>query len=197
MRYGKLILLVAAVLTLLCPERVYAQQSNHTPVVGTVEVSCTEEGGDFCLKAEKASLQQETDTLSVKKGGKANFDCRFSEPGNYVYTLRQIHMDRDDVTYDRSEYKVLFQVTTDENGALSSSTQITKEGGDFKYRAAVFRNTAHRKGHRKEEISETGTESSPKTGDRKFETAVYLVILMAATFGTLWLVVRKRGENRE
>lgn len=199
MRYSKLILLIAAVLTLLCPDRVYAQKSNHTPAAGTVEVSCTGEGGVFYLKAEEGSPQQEYDTIRVGKGGSESFDCLFSEPGDYAYTLGQIQTDRDDVTYDRGEYKVLFQVTTDEKGVLSSSTQIKKEGGKSKYKAAVFRNTKRREGDREEKESSDNAEakSSPKTGDRKLETTLFLLLMMAAAFGALRFVIRKRGENCE
>lgn len=198
MRYSRLILLVTAVLALLCPERVYAQKSNHTPVIASVEVSCTGEEGTFSLEKEEGSPQQEYDTISIEKGGREKFGCRFSEPGDYAYTLRQIHMNRRDITYDRTVYKVVFQVTTDEDGTLSSSTQIKKEGGDSKYNTAVFRNEKRKEGHLKDKTS-AGTEakSSPKTGDKNLETAIYLILLMIAASGFLWFVIRKRGGDRD
>lgn len=202
MRYSKMILLAAAVFTLLCPCRAYGEQNSHTPVIGEVEVTCPQEEGRFLLTAQGDAPHADEDTIKVTQAGKGHFACRFLEPGDYAYKLTQVHMDQDGITYDKSEYEILFQVTTDDAGVLSSSTQIMKKGDDDKYQAAAFTNVKHKRetrgtgeGNGEKHGEEKG--SSPKTGDLTYGTAVYLALLAAGIPAVIWLVVRKRGDRGE
>lgn len=201
MKYSKIILLAAVILTLLLPTRAQAQM--HVPVTAGMDVSCPQEGGSFQLTAVGGAPHAQSDTISVTGSGTGRFTCTFPEPGDYVYELSQIHMDLSGISYDKSKYTVLFHVTTDENGMLSCSTVLTKKGTKDKYKAVVYTNTRRTN---RTNTGQQGTEtvresagtriSSPKTGDSAPEHIAFLAAGMAGCLAALRILVRKGGDKR-
>lgn len=89
--------------------------------------------------AEPMPAQQ---TLQIAGGGSAAFTgLHFTEPDDYVYTVRQTAGNTEHMTYDRAVYTVTVRVTNDGKGGLRCELWAVKDGAAEKTQDVRFLNT--------------------------------------------------------
>ncbi len=119
----------------------------------------------------------------------------FTEPGDYVYTVRQTAGDTAYMTYDDTVYTLTIQVTNGKDGGLTYQIYAGEAGStEGKVSSLTFRNTFTPP----QETTSGQTEiGAPSTGDAKdlalpaAALAAALVVLAALGFG------RKREDRAE
>lgn len=116
-------LLAALVIMPLKPEAAAYECTARVPV----SVEATGESGEtFTVRMEPGSgmgeeipMPEETE-LQLTGGTEGAFEgIRFTEPGDYVYTVRQAAGNTEYMRYDETVYTVVIQVTNGEDGGLT------------------------------------------------------------------------------
>lgn len=93
------------------------------------------EGGEFEFTLTPSASNPEADpveaaTVKNDDNGAVSFinSATYTEPGTYVYTIKEVQGGVGGITYDGSTYTVTVDVTDDGSGKLAAETSITKDG---------------------------------------------------------------------
>lgn len=93
------------------------------------------EGGEFEFTLTPSASNPEADpveaaTVKNDANGAVSFinSATYTEPGTYVYTIKEVQGGVGGITYDGSIYTVTVDVTDDGSGKLAAETSITKDG---------------------------------------------------------------------
>ncbi|MGI5888784.1 MAG: Spy0128 family protein [Oscillospiraceae bacterium] len=122
----------------------------------------------------------QTVTVSITGAGSTEFgDITFALPGTYVYSVTEENTGIEGYTYDTSTYSLKFVVTADENGVLSYTRTITKDGSSAD--EVVFTNSYESSS---QNVIRTGDSSSP---------AAYAILMAAAACGIALIMRRKKN----
>ncbi len=147
-------------------------------------------GFKFELKAitENAPLPEgsmEGIKVVVKLGaGTAEFgEITFTEPGVYVYEVRELKGDDTRFAYDTTVYVMTVTVTREGN-ALVAATEFTPQGGETAVEALVFTNKF---------TAPPPPPGVPKTGETAPLVVLPIILLLAA--GVLIIVRRKHEKS--
>lgn len=111
---------------------VFSATKTVTPSEGN---SYDMEGGEFEFTLTPSASNPETDpvaaaTVKNDAAGAVSFinSATYTEPGTYVYDIKETPNGVGGITYDDSIYTVTVNVTDDGSGKLAAETSITKDG---------------------------------------------------------------------
>lgn len=96
-------------------------------------------GFAFALTPLDGAPAQDTATVMIRGEGKEEITLRFTEPGTYLYSCRQIPGNSGYWQYDETEYTVIAAVFTDDEGRLTVATALKSSAGG-KTKLCSFRN---------------------------------------------------------
>lgn len=141
-------------------------------------------------------------TVTNDADGKINFDkFEYSEPGTYVYTIREVKGDEAGMTYDKSVFTATVNVVDDGEGSLKANVAFTK--GDKSVEGIVFNNT-YKKPETPTPTPDPGTPKTvtnivktvkgflPTTGDQQAAALLMAFVIAMAGVGALVWGIRKR-----
>lgn len=150
-----------------------------------------EGGGTAIVIAEVNCPLPERSSIEVADDASENINITFSQPGDYIYTIRA---ESDDVNqYSPVYYTASIAVRTD-GGELTVTVILTKADSDYKPDSCSF---VHGKASTEEPTEPAPTQpdapknpptSRPKTGDDSM-LDIYLLICIAASGGLFLLSV--------
>ena len=154
---------------------------------------------------EQTELQMSGDSTAAFTG------FRYTEPGDYVYTVTQTAGSTDYMTYDDVVYTVVIQVTNAENGGLTYQVYASRDDNPTEKVAEVsFLNTYAPPPPETSEPEPSEPETStpvsqpsvptdsgvPQTGDTVPLLALTIVVLVAAGAIVVLVVVRGRSGKQ-
>lgn len=133
--------------------------------------------GDFAFEL-LSSKGKVLETVKNDENGRVRFtDRRFSRPGTFEYTIREVKGDRKTVHYDETVYRVIVRVSAF-GSELSVKVEYQKDGQPYT-----------------DEMKFVNSRKTPQTGDSGFGVPIYLAILSLAVMGGAILIGRKRKHN--
>lgn len=136
--------------------------------VGGTKLEQKAEEFTFTLEGiEGTETEGETYTAKNDANGVAKFSVNHDKAGEYKYTLTEVNLEEDGITYDTTIYNVLIKVT-ESNGKLVAVVSFTDEdGNDVASDNVVFNNvraTVDDPGDTTEEESTTEEETTEDSG---------------------------------
>lgn len=200
MRKGKIsalllcfILLMATTLPVkAAPSPVSLQMEINTSLTG--DIPPTPETFTFILEAVDHAPMPENNTVTISGEGKSFFPpINYTDLETYTYTLREINGGTEGYTYDDTIYNVTVQITADNEGKLTASQYVSKQGNAVKEGEVVFENHYKAKDHSVSGPT-TGTDSA-KTGDH-MQPEFWMLVNIAALLGLITLLVSSWKNRR-
>lgn len=193
-----LLLLTASVISPIysayaAPEPTSVQFQVETALTG--DVPSSPESFSFVLCAAGNEPMPETNTITISGSGKCSFSpITYSEPGTYLYTIRQCPGEADGYTYDESVYSVTVQVTTDDTDELKLSVYVCEKDHDGKAAEIVFSNhySSSDAGSAEHDPGQTGT---PKTNDES-SPVFWFCLDGFALLCLIWILTSSIQKNR-
>lgn len=155
----------------------------------------------FILEPEGNAPMPDSDFIEIVGAGTGSFpSIVYTEPGDYHYKLWEETGSAKGYRYDKSVYDVTVQVTTDDDGLLTATVYMSKDGSDGKSAAAVFVNHYTAKTYPEfppeepEEPNEPG--DPPKTGDER-NLVFWIALCFTGLLGMIVTLLIFRRENNE
>lgn len=120
--------------------------------------------------------------VNIIGSGETNFGTLvFKEVGVYSYTVTQKSGTSANYSYDETIYNIVVTIEKDENGDLSPSISVKKEGSDTKTSSILFKN-----------VYTSPTVEIPNTSDVTY-IGYWSIVAVLAVIGML--IFRKRGKK--
>lgn len=168
------------------PEPISVQLEVEAILTG--DIPSSPESFSFVLNAVSHDPMPETNTITISGSGKGSFPpITYSEPGTYLYTLRQCPGGTDGYTYDETVYTVTVQVTTDDTGELKLSVYVYEKDHDGKAEKIVFSNHFSYSSAADPGENDPGQADTPKTSDES-NPVIWLCLEGSALLCLIWLL---------
>ena len=164
----------------------------------------TNETFAFILEPEGNAPMPESDFIKIAGSGTGLFpSIVYTEPGDYHYKLWEEPGSAQGYQYDKSVFHVTVQVTTDDDGLLTATVYMSKDGSEGKSAAAVFVNQYTAPTYPEFPPEEPGKPDEPgdppKTGDNR--NLIFWIVLcftgLMGMIGTLLIFGRANKESEE
>lgn len=166
----------------------------------TVDVSIPVEiegGGTAVVIPEVNCPLPEASSVEVPDGTAENINIRFTEPGNYAYTIQA--ETSEDSYYSPTYYTASVAVRTDKSAEMTATVVLTKADSNYKVDTCLFlpaedlptqepTSAASTESDTPAQPSKNPPTSRPKTGDDSM-LDIYLLICIAASGGLFLLAV--------
>lgn len=172
---------------LIAASSVSMASAQTAPITAEVPVKCADTETVTMMPDEKSPLPEKKQ-MTISRSD--TFRIRFSEPGNYHYTISDSR---------KESYKLTVLVTNTDSGGLNAETEATKDG---KHKNSITFGTPEGKNE-----TETGTPKAPKPSSKKKKTAgtvktgdtarlaFYGAVLSAAVLAAIIAVRRMAREK--
>ena len=152
--------------------------------------------------------------ISADANGTYQFAAvRFTEPGSYRYTVRQVEADHENLITDTTRYEIVVTVIRDESGHLQGGFTISNGSGSGKPSSISFTNDY--RGSDVVDPEDTSSEDTSTETDKKDEqddkdkkdekppftgeplSAAFGGLILSGVLFTAFLVVWKKRTNTE